>query len=238
MLLGFKLRMRNPFVRARSHLVAASLLCLVLVACANGVAETDEVSATYAPESTTEAVSTSSTTSAPPTTTTPTTTAAPTTTSDRPASSCASIGILPEDASAPQPFFICDDRAAVGMDDTAVVVGTGREAADVEQALSWMVAGPSEEELSGGYSSFLGVREGLIIGTSRDGAHLTIDLASGSRINNSSTSTGSNLIVAQFVLTAFSDPMLETVTITVGGDPSAFCAMLGREETCNPVGLR
>ena len=130
------------------------------------------------------------------------------------------------------PVFTCSNDSPTGLGGRAVErPGVN----DAESAILAWVDGPTSQEQAAGLSGW-DFREYPWFADSltlrREGSTLTIDLARWEPINNFSTFNGTAVFITSLLATAFSDPTVEIVDLTILGNHCP--VVLGEGEYCFP----
>ena len=142
--------------------------------------------------------------------------------------------ILEEFDGLPGPFFLC--RPFEGMGPTLGGKVFEREGgSNVEDAMVAWMAGPTSDELAGGYvggdlTAYPAVMSGVVI--EREATTVFMDFEHWEPMNIS-TSAANQLFVATLLGTAFSDPTVDWFWVSITG--TSCPVFIGEEEHCFPM---
>ena len=215
---------------------AAAVCAMVLVVCAcdatGDPSSTGSTSTTTGVPATTQLVTTTTPVTTPATQTT-TQTMLPSTTA--PASACGSLDLgLDPAGTKPGPVAVClGGPSGASFRDLGVVLDRAG-LVDAEGAFAALAAGLDPAERQQGYTSFIpDAWPGQIVITRPAAGQLVVDFTDDIySINGISTSDNSEIVLVQVFGTAYSDPTVASVTITVNGDPDGLCNLFGRTAGC------
>lgn len=161
------------------------------------------------------------------TTGSPTTTASPSTT--RPTPTTNPPTTPPTDRSTVWVYFSFGDGTDCGMVKGFERAYDGTDA--FEAAFQALVGGPTDEEIAAGAGSFFSAETSGTVSSAliSDGV-LSVDFADfRDRLNNASTSCGSEALLSQLTATAFQFPEVDSAIFSINGSCSTFFNWLQRE---------